>query len=93
MYLLAQKCHICFPVCLYVLQARKAILSLVEQLRRHKDKGSSLWLSSPLTRALDTMLLAYPDVQQLAKGQLGDASAAHLAALPCSHRVMVLRCE
>eukprot|EP00878_Enallax_costatus_P023466 GHUV01024961.1.p1 GENE.GHUV01024961.1~~GHUV01024961.1.p1 ORF type:complete len:592 (+),score=201.36 GHUV01024961.1:824-2599(+) len=71
-------------------QARDAWGPLVELLKRHKDRGSTLWLSSPLARALETMLLAYPDVQHLAKGRHGTASAAHLAQQPASHRVVVL---
>lgn len=43
-------------------------------LRKHGHLGSTLWISSPLTRALETMTLAAPQVEALAAGQ--DAKGA-----------------
>lgn len=40
-------------------------------LKKHGHLGTTLWLSSPLTRALETMTLAAPQVEQLAAVQQG----------------------
>jgi broad specificity phosphatase PhoE len=53
------------------LQAVAARERLSELLKKHGHVGSTLWLSSPLTRALETMTLAAPHVEQLAAAQQG----------------------
>ncbi|KAF8059373.1 PMA1 [Scenedesmus sp. PABB004] len=70
-------------------QAAGAQRELARQLEKHSALGGVLWLSSPLSRALETMLLAFPDLEQLARGQPG-ASRRPLVATPSAHRVMVL---
>jgi hypothetical protein len=40
-------------------------------LKKHGHLGNTLWLCSPLTRALETMTLAAPQVEQLAGAQQG----------------------
>ncbi|WIA15838.1 hypothetical protein OEZ85_012593 [Tetradesmus obliquus] len=76
------------------LQAQGAHAEVARQLERHGHLGQCLWLSSPLSRAIETMLLAFPDVEALAQGRPGSArgpsSGAVLAATPADHRVVVL---
>lgn len=76
-------------------QAQGAHAEVARQLERHGHLGQCLWLSSPLSRAIETMLLAFPDVEALAQGRPGSArgpsSGAVLAATPADHRVVVLR--
>jgi hypothetical protein len=71
-------------------------MDVLHQLEKHKNLGACLWLTSPLSRAIETMLLAFPDVEALAQGRPGSAcgpnSGAALAAQPADHRVVVLRC-
>lgn len=55
-------------------QAIAARERVSEMLRKHGHLGSTLWISSPLTRALETMTLAAPQVEALAAGQ--DAKGA-----------------
>jgi hypothetical protein len=52
-------------------------------LKKHGHLGSTLWLCSPLTRALETMTLAAPQVEQLAAAQQG---------VGAGQRVVVHRC-
>ncbi len=40
-------------------------------LKKHGHLGNTLWLCSPLTRALETMTLAAPQVETLAAVQQG----------------------
>lgn len=51
-------------------QAQAAHKELCRQLERHVHLGAVLWLSSPLSRAMETMLLAYPDLAHLASGRV-----------------------
>lgn len=71
-------------------QAQFAHKELQRHLEKHSGMGKVLWLTSPLTRALETMLLAWPDVEGLAQGRPGSSGSA-LSAQPANHTVMVLR--
>jgi hypothetical protein len=85
-------CRVCRPAP----QAQAAHMEVSRQLEKHGHLGACLWLTSPLSRAIETMLLAFPDVEALAQGRPGSArgpsSGAVLAAQPADHRVVVLRC-
>jgi broad specificity phosphatase PhoE len=62
--------------------AREAVQKLLE---RWGHLGSVLWLSSPLTRAMETMTLVWPDVEHLAQQQSQPQQA------PGKGRVVILR--
>jgi len=69
-----------------VMQAIAAQDKVQEMLRKHSHMGSTLWLSSPLTRALETMTLAAPEVEAYAGPKGGRAGGQQH-----EQRVMVLR--
>lgn len=58
-------------VCAATPQAIGARDRVSELLKKHGHLGSTLWLCSPLTRALETMTLAAPQVEALAAAQQG----------------------
>jgi hypothetical protein len=53
-------------------------------LKKHGHLGSTLWLCSPLTRALETMTLAAPQVEQLAAAQHGVGAGQKVVIHRCA---------
>lgn len=82
--------HTVFPSLAVLFQAQSAHASLLEKLNLHAQSNKILWLTSPLTRAIETMMLAFPDVEALAQGKPG-SSGIPLTAQPTNHKVKVLR--